>query len=80
MKFYLIEAYKDIPQYAEVEVIDWGQDSGYEIYNVKYLGRDYKPLRRDVMSEREIKETFEYYSTRYNLARATFNKTVGAKK
>lgn len=80
MKYYLISPYRDIPIYSEVEVIDWGYDSGYSICNVKYLGKDYKPLVSDIKSAAAIEEGLKYAEIQYKVMSALFNNTIGAKK
>lgn len=65
MKYYMLNAYKDIPQYAEVEMIGHCYDSGYSCYEVRWMGRTYKPFAHQVVSEDLIKKTVDHLSKEY---------------
>jgi len=60
MKYYMLEAYQKIPQYAEVEFIEWCYCSGYSCALVKYKGIEYKPLASQLMSEQSIQNRLQH--------------------
>ena len=67
MKFYLTEAYKDIPKYAEVTMIDrYAYDSGYPVCIVRYKNSESKPNREFVMSDTELLNELDKVESAYN--------------
>lgn len=76
MKYYLVQPYQDIPQFAEVEMIGHCFDSGYSCFEVKYRGRTYKPFERDVKSSEEITDTFVEARNEFERAKFLYNQTI----
>ncbi|CAB4581836.1 MAG: hypothetical protein F2563_05120 [Actinobacteria bacterium] len=76
MKYYMLESYKNIPQYAEVEMIGHCFDSGYSCYEVKYNGVTYKPFERDVISAEALLSKYKVFYEEWNKWRGIYDKTV----
>lgn len=81
MKYYLIERYRDIPAYTEVNMLNrYAYDSGYPVCLVEYLGKTYKPDNKSIMSGSEIEDMQVRYAAEFKRINILVENTINSEK
>lgn len=75
-KDYTLNAYQDIPKYAEVKVLKTIRKQGYSVYEVLYGGKKYYPLTKDVLAFEEIKVRYDHTKEDFDKWKEIYENTV----